>query len=274
LSAIDRWKAKVRAARAAREREGESTGARHWDADRAAWFNRFAGQSDRSHTYRFVQPYVRGRVLEIGPGPGAYTRLLLRDGARVVAVEPSPFMVRLLRENIVPDNTGERADLTIVQSTIEDYLPRLETYDLALAANVLGGIERIDDVLREVAVHAAMLAIVMWSNARTRAWSRDVQTMLLGRVEPQPNMPDHDDLLGVLDELGLSYTVHPADVPIHTFDAPDEVVDWVQGFHGLPVERRAELERVLAPHIEEQGGKYGLPSGRGTRVVLVRRRAL
>ncbi len=274
LTAIDRWKAKVRAARAAREREGESTGARHWDADRAAWFNRFAGQSDRSHTYRFVRPYVRGRVLEIGPGPGAYTRLLLRDGARVVAVEPSPFMVRLLRENIVPDGTGERADLTIVQSTIEDYLPRLETYDLALAANVLGGIERIDDVLREVAAHAEVLAIVMWSNARTPDWSRDVEARLLGRVEPQPNMPDHDDLLGVLDELGLSYTVHPADVPIHTFDAPDEVVDWVQGFHGLPVERRADLERVLAPHIEEQGGKYGLPSGRGTRVVLVRRRAL
>lgn len=274
LTAIDRWKAKVRAARAAREREGESTGARHWGADRAAWFNRFAGQSDRSHTYRFVQPYVRGRVLEIGPGPGAYTRLLLRDGARVVAVEPSPFMVRLLRENIVPDNTGERDDLTIVQSTIEDYLPRLVTYDLALAANVLGGIERIDDVLREVTARSEVLAIVMWSNARTPDWSRDVQTRLLGRVEPQPSMPDHDDLLGVLDELGLTYEVHPADVPIHTFDAPNEVVDWVQGFHGLLAESRAELKRVLAPHIEEQGGKYGLPSGRDTRVVLVRRRAL
>ena len=173
-------------------------------------------------------------------------------------------MVRLLR-----DNLGERDGLTIVQSTIEDYLPRLETYDLALAANVLSGIEEIDQVLREVAARSEVLAIVMWSNARTPDWSRDVQTRLLRRLEPQPSMPDHDDLLGVLDELGLTYTVHPADVPIHTFDAPDEVVDWVQGFHGLPEERRGELGRVLAPHLSEREGKYGLASGRDTRVVLV-----
>lgn len=275
MNAIDHWKAKVRAVRAAREREGEATGARYWDETRAAWFNRFAGQSDRSHTYRFIAPHVKGRVLEIGPGPGAYTWLLLRDGAQVVAVEPSPYMAQRLRENL-----GERNDLTIVESTIEEYLGRLETYDLALAANVLGGIERVDDVLREVAAHSDVLAIVIakytpfrCSNARTPDWSRDVQAELLGRIEPQPDMPDHDDLLAVLDELELSYEVHPADVPIHTFASPGEVVDWVQGFHGLPAERRAELERVLAPHISEQGGKYGLPSRRGTRVVLVWRRA-
>jgi SAM-dependent methyltransferase len=276
LSAIERWKDKVRVVRAAREREGESTGARYWDETRAAWFNRFAGQSDRSHTYRFIAPYVRGRVLEVGPGPGAYTRLLLRDGVRVVAVEPSPFMVRLLRQNL-----GDRDDLTIVESTIEEYLDRLETYDLTLAANVLGGIERIDEVLSQVAARSDVLAIVIakytpfrCSNARSPDWSRDVQVRLLGRVEPQPDMPDHDDLLAVLDELGLSYAVHPADVPIYTFDTPEEVVDWVQGFHGLPDERRAELERVLAPHIVEQGDKYGLPSRRDTRVVLVGRGVL
>jgi SAM-dependent methyltransferase len=266
LDAIARWKDKVRAARAAREAAGEATGAQHWDADRAAWFNRFAGQSDRSHTYRFVAPYVKGRVLEIGPGPGAYTRLLLRDAEHVVAVEPSPFMIQRLRENI-----GVRDDLTIVESTIEAYLDRLETYDLALAANVLSGIEPIDAVLSAVTAHAEVLAIIMWSNAHTPAWSRDVQVELLGRHAPQPNMPDHEDLLGVLDALGLVYTVHRAEVPIHTFAYPAEVVDWVQGFHSLPAERRADLERVLAPHISEEGGKYGLPSGRDTRVVLVRR---
>lgn len=269
MDAIARWKDKVRAARAAREAQGEATGARHWDANRAAWFNRFAGQSDRSHTYRFIQPYVTGRVLEIGPGPGAYTRLLLRDGAQVVAVEPSPSMIQRLRENI-----GERDNLIIFQSTIEEYLDRLETYDLALAANVLGGIERIDDVLRAVAARSGVLAIVMWSMASTPEWSRAVEAELLGRREPRPHMPDHDDLLGVLDELGLPYTTHPADVPIHTFGTPEDVVDWVQGFYGLGAEHRAALERILAAHIEEKGGKYGLPSGRETRVVLVRRGAL
>lgn len=270
MNAVERWQEKVRAARSAREAKGETTGAGHWDASRAAWFNRFAGQSDRGDTYRFVAPYVRGRVLEIGPGPGAYTRLLVRDADRVVAVEPSPHMARLLRENMARENIAAGANLEIVESAIEDYLDRLEYYDLALAANVLGGIERIDEVLRAVAAHSDVLAIVMWANARTPEWSRDVQLALLGQVAPRPNMPDHDDLLAVLDELGLSYTVHRVDVSIHTFERPEAVVDWAQGFHSVPDARRAELERILAPHISEQGGMYGLPGGRDTRVVLVR----
>jgi SAM-dependent methyltransferase len=274
VNAVERWKAKVRARRGAREGRRESTGASHWDSKHAGWFNRFAGQSDRSHTYRFIAPYVKGRVLEIGPGPGAYTRLLVGDGSdgvvtQVVAVDASPFMVRLLRENL-----GERDNLTIVESTIEDYLDRLETYDLALAANVLTGIDRIDDVLGTVAARSDVLAIVMWSNARTPDWSREVQTTLLGRANPAPDAPDHDDLLAVLDELGLHYEVHFADLPLHTFSAPDEAVDWVQGYHDVPDERRAELERLLAPHILEREGRYGIPSGRDTRVVLVRRRGL
>ena len=271
MNAIARWQEKVRAAQAVREEQGERTGVGHWDATRAAWFNRFAGRSDRSDTYRFVAPHVKGRVLEIGPGPGAYTRLLLRDAQRVVAVEPAPDMVRLLRENMAQEGLATPETLTIVESTIEEFLPHLESYDLALAANVLSGILRIDEVLGAVAAHSDVLAIVMWANARTPDWSKDVQVALLGQATPRPNMPDHDDLMAVLDELGLRYDVHPVDVPIHTFERPEAVVDWVQGFHAVPAARRAELERILAPHISERGGKFGLLSGRDTRVVLVRR---
>jgi len=259
------WKSKVRAARAARPAQEEDRWAGFWDEKRSAWFNRFAGKSDRSHTYRFIEPYVKGQVLEIGPGPGAYTRLLVEKAERVVAVEPSPFMVQCLRENL-----AGCSKLEIVVSTIEDYLDRLESYDLALAANVLGGIERIDEVLSAVTRHAKVLAIVMWSNAVTPEWSKAVQREVLGRAKPDPDMPSNDDLLAVLDELGLAYEAHRADVPIHTFGQRDEVVDWVLGFFSLPEDRRSNLERVLAPFISESEDKYGLPSGRETQVVLVR----
>lgn len=265
MSHIEVWKAKVRAARAARSAKEEDQQGGFWDEKRATWFNRFAGKSDRSHTYRFIEPYVKGQVLEIGPGTGAYTRLLVEKAARVVAVEPSPFMVQRLRENL-----PGCSKLEIVTSTIEDYLDRLESYDLALAANVLGGIERIDKVLSTATRHAAILAIVMWSNAVTPEWSKAVQVQMLGRARPDPDMPSNDDLLAVLDELGLAYETHQADVPIHTFVRRDDVVDWVQGFFSLPDERRSDLERVLSPFISESEGKYGLPSGRETQVVLVR----
>lgn len=264
MSAIEHWKRKVRAARASRQAHQERVGRGFWGAERAAWFNRFAGKSDRSHTYCFVEPYVRGQVLEVGPGPGAYTRLMAPVADRIVAVEPSPDMIQRLRENLAGvDN------LEIVESTIEDYLPRLEAYDLSLAANVLSGIEPIDAVLEALTSHARMTAIIMWSNARTPAWSEDVQRAVLGRETVTTHMPDHADLLGVLGELALSHTEHVVHVPVHTFSSAGDVVEWVQGFHGIAPERRPELEEVLSPHISERDGKFGLLNGRDTRVVLV-----
>jgi len=43
------------------------------------------------------------RVLEIGPGKGALTRLLVRHGARVTAVELDRRLVELLREQFPPE---------------------------------------------------------------------------------------------------------------------------------------------------------------------------
>jgi len=264
MSHIAAWKAKVRAVRAARQAPEEERRGGFWDEKRAAWFNRFAGRSDRSHTYRFIEPYVKGCVLEIGPGPGAYTRLLAQKAERIVAVEPSQAMIERLRENL-PDC----AKLEIAPFAIEDYLDRLERYDLALAANVLSGVEPIDEVLWAVARRSTVFSIVMWSNAVTPAWSQAVQRELLGRPQPDPDHPNNDDLLGVLDELELRYEAHDANAPVHTFARREDVIEWVEGFHGLPEERRGDLRRVLTPFIEEQGGKFGLPSGRATVVVNV-----
>jgi len=258
------WKQKVRAAHAAGPAQEDSRQDGFWDEKRTAWFNRFAGRSDRSHTYRFMEPYVKGRVLEIGPGPGAYTRLLVKRAECVIAVEPSPFMLQKLRENL-----QGVSNLQIVQSTIEDYLDQLEDYDFALAANVLSGIERIDEVLCAVTQHATVLSIVMWSNAVTPEWSKAVQLQVMGRTVMDPDMPGNADLLAVLDELGLPHEAHPVTVPIHTFANRNDLVDWVEGFFSLPAERRAKLEETLAPFISEQEGRFGLPSGRETVVVNV-----
>jgi SAM-dependent methyltransferase len=259
MSSIEQWKARLRAT----AEEEPPQPARTWDARRAAWFARFAGQDDRSHTYRFIEPYVKGNVLEIGPGPGAYTRLLVAHAAHVVAVEPSPAMVQKLAENL----RGAQ-NLQIVQSTIEDYLPQLETYDLALAANVLSGVERIDEVLRAVTNHAAVLSVVMRSRGATPAWSQAVQSRF-GLERPQRDRLGAEDLLAVLHELGLRCHAHVADVPVHTFARPGDVIDWVEGLFTLSPEQHEELKRVLAPFIEERGGKYGLASGSDTLVINV-----
>ena len=73
----------------------------------------------------------------------------------------------------------------------------------------------------------------------------------------------------MLDELGLPYESHVADVPVHTFAGRSDVVDWVEGFHGIEPAQRAQLEAVLDDYIEERDGEFGLQSGRHTVVVIV-----
>lgn len=259
MQGIENWKRKVRARRS-RDRDWVS-----WDGMRSAWFNRFAGQSDRSSTYRFMAPHVRGQVLEVGPGPGAYTRLLVQAASRVVAVEPSPHMARLLRQNL-----GPCSNLEIVESTIEEYLDRLEEYDFALAANVLEGIERIDEVIGGIAARARVFSIGTWANAVTPDWSRAVQAEVLGQAVG-PDAPDNADLLAVLDDLGLEYQVHVPGASARGFASRDDLLAWVEGFMELGPARREELARVLEPFIAERDGRFILPRGQESWIVNVRK---
>ena len=58
-------------------------------------------------------PGVRGkRVLDAGCGPGAYTEILLKRGAKVVGIDISPKMLRLARERV-----GSRADFHLADMT-------------------------------------------------------------------------------------------------------------------------------------------------------------
>ncbi len=66
----------------------------------------------------------------------------------------------------------------------------------------------------------------------------------------------------MLDELELRYEAHDANAPVHTFARREDVIEWVEGFHGLPEERRGDLRRVLTPFIEEQGGNSGCQRSR------------
>jgi len=181
----------------------------------------------------------------------------------VVAVEPSPHMVSLLRQNL-----GPCEKLEIVESTIEDYLDRLEAYDFALAANVLEGIERIDEVIGRITAHARMFSIGTWANAVTPDWSKAVQVEILGQT-PGPDAPSNADLLAVLDDLGLEYQVHVPVMAAHGFPSRDDLLTWVEGFLDLGPRRRAELARVMEPFIIEANGRPALPRGQETWIVNV-----
>src|ERR1044072_8572601 len=69
---------------------------------------------DESYARRIVgalAPRAGGTIVEVGPGRGALTALLLEKGARVVAVELDRELVPLLRERF-----GGREDFKLIEA--------------------------------------------------------------------------------------------------------------------------------------------------------------
>lgn len=77
-------------------------------------------------------------VLEVGPGKGALTHVLLARGARVIAVEKDPSMVAVLRETFAQEIHDSR--LVIHEADARDFLgsrnQELETTPYVVAANI------------------------------------------------------------------------------------------------------------------------------------------
>jgi len=90
-------------------------------------------------------PSVRGkRVLDAGCGPGAYTEILLKRGAKVVGVDVSPRMLKLARERVGPKATFHHADLTRPMPFLKD-----RSFDLIVSPLVTSYIHDVTSLFRE-----------------------------------------------------------------------------------------------------------------------------
>jgi SAM-dependent methyltransferase len=97
------------------------------------------------------------RALDVGAGTGALTAELLARGATVVAVDPSPEFVAVLRE---------RFPGTEVHETGAESLPFAENdFDLALAQLVVAFVSDAPAAVAEMARVARRVAACMWGVA-------------------------------------------------------------------------------------------------------------
>jgi SAM-dependent methyltransferase len=78
---------------------------------------------------------LSGKVLEVGPGIGNFTRWLAQSADTVVAVEPDPTMYREVLAQARPN-------LRVLDRTLEDLAGTGESFDCVFLCNVL---EHIDD---------------------------------------------------------------------------------------------------------------------------------
>ena len=97
----------------------------------------------RRYWQRFVSPFVRGKVLEVGAGLGTVTKDLCTPANEWYALEPDRQMSSILAENL---NVDQRSVVTLLNGRT-DSLGQEVTFDTILYIDVL---EHIEDDVTEV----------------------------------------------------------------------------------------------------------------------------
>ena len=94
------------------------------------------------------------RVLDVGAGTGALTRELVRRGATVVALEPSPEFTRALRSRL--------PRIEVHEAPAEELPFADDSFDIALAQLVVAFMDDAGAAMREFGRVAHRVAICMW----------------------------------------------------------------------------------------------------------------
>jgi SAM-dependent methyltransferase len=94
------------------------------------------------------------RVLDVGAGTGALTAEMVRRGAEVVAVEPSPEFVAALRSRF--------PELEVHETAAEQLPFADDSFDLAVAQLVVAFMADAPAAIREMARVAHTVAVCMW----------------------------------------------------------------------------------------------------------------
>jgi SAM-dependent methyltransferase len=203
------------------------------------------------HLRRVITP---GQVvLDVGAGGGRLALPLALDAQKVIAVEPSPSMCRVLRETA---NEFDVGNVEVVESGwLEADVPRA---DVAICAHVLYVIQDIEAFVRKMEEHAVLVLVVMFQ-APPQSQIYPLWEPVHG--VPRLPLPSLPEFLEVLEELGAAPDV---DV-VHTernrgFDSLETAKEQIaRRLYVTPDSPEMErLEALLPQVLEETDGGYSI----------------
>lgn len=251
---IRRWRDIVVARRkqhdAACAREGRTT-EDYW-ARRAQDFHRFAREASRQGDplVERMLPHLRPEdvVLDVGAGTGRHALLLARHARRVIALDPSPAMLRFLRQDAAAEGL---TNVEVIEGSWPEAAERTPRADIVLSAHVLYPIEEVVPFLRALDGHAerlCFLQLMVW-----QPWFDQLGLWEAVHGEPRLPQPTYIDAVNVLHQLGCyaNVAIDRARTP-RFFDGLDEAVERMAESVavGDDRERRARLRQVLATRLE------------------------
>lgn len=259
--ALHKWQERVISCREGRgETEDES-----WQRA-ARWYESWVRNNDYVVlTMPRLLPLLdrESRVLEIGPGTGAFTMPLAQAVGEVVAVEPSVNMREILNHNL---SQAGIENVHVIPNPIEEAVESLNgSFDLAFASYSLYNVEPIDRVIRDLAQLARHIMVLIGSGER-RGWQRDLHSQFRGR--DLVSAPQLQYFYPLLLEMGIY-----ADVQVFTtshnsvYDSEAALIDWWQRYFHLDDSQRDSLRSALLPLTEQRGSQIGIYDQ--SRVALV-----
>jgi 16S rRNA (adenine1518-N6/adenine1519-N6)-dimethyltransferase len=142
------------------------------------------------------------KVLEIGPGLGPLTELLVKDAGQVFAIEKDARLVRILRERLGPAQPICHAELRLVHDDALKYLKR--------KASDWSGWKLVSNLPYRVA--SPILVELAWAHPGPDRMVATLQMEVAKRLMATPGSPDHGvlTLLIQLDYEALDWFKIPA----------------------------------------------------------------
>ena len=200
MSAIQRWTKMVRAEHA------QSDSMRKEEPPIDSWSN-FAGQfrADPRRTGDVLVNHLRQEiapgqtVLDVGAGGGRLALPLALDAEKVIAVEPSPSMCRVLRE------AASEFKVPNIEVVEADWLEaQVDRADIAVCAHVLYVIQDIEAFVKKLEDHAGQVLVIVF-----QAPPQSQMYPIWERVHgvPRLGLPSLPEFLEVLDQLGIESDV-------------------------------------------------------------------
>lgn len=260
LDHIERWRRIVAARReqhdavsAAQRRTTDD----YW-ARRAEGYRKFV-QEASAGADPFLECLLRhlrpeDTVLDVGAGTGRHAVPLARHVQRVIALDPSPAMLRFLQEDVASQGLS---NVEVVEGAWPDAADQVPPADIVLSAHVLYPIEDVVPFLRALDGHARRLCflhLMVW-----QSWFDLLGLWETIYGEPRRPQPTYIDAVNVLHQLGCYANVEVAWVEVvRAFDGLDEALErFAEPLAvGEDPERRRRLREALAQRLVplEAGG--------------------
>jgi hypothetical protein len=229
---------------------------RFWERCTDAYVRNRTSGAHFSRVVKWLLDKVRNAsLIEIGPGPGIFTRFLMEHCTQVTAVEPSPANAAWLMREM-----SGCCNLKVRKEKWEDVA--VAPHDVVFAAGTLYVFRDIEAAITKMRCHARSKVLLVTMNDE-QEFEKGVAADL-GLPLPEPSGLSTALFLDVLRSLGLSFNCESfSDELEYQYPDIDVLADLWKGSLGLREEHLSDLEALFR--------KRGLYTGNQTAIRVPRR---